>query len=171
MITKKNRPAEVKTMFVVSIGSSVEMGFEDAISAGLCATHVMRGLPLKRIYESDASRAPDDEVNVRVTTVRVAFGQGDEYLSVSCDHHIVKDSDVCGISKCYDTKKFADSREIIMSGWMVTEINNKKIVTCPKCVARIKKNEDTDFVDHTMVFHEWCMEQEILERNKREVEP
>ena len=106
------------------------------------------------------------------------LGDEGEYQHLECDHYIIKDSDVCGVSKCYDMHNLAVGDDIgaLPRGWRVTfnDIVEENIVTCPKCMARIAEDIDADpddLIDNPDTADDeinsaYDIEREVVERKK-----
>ena len=163
----------IRRMYQLDLPYEHQICFESVADAIKLVELFERGIFTTYTDATGADAEPKDDTSYdpSMRSIKMLVGTVDDevhgYDHYSCDHHIVKDSDVCGVSKCYQTLRVRTGRELHEKGWKVLHVDDKTIVTCPLCVARVAEAEDTevDRVDDVMVYSMWKMEQEVIERN------
>ena len=190
--------AYIKELFIVEIdGTRVGFDHVDDANAAFKALTRAKGIGyIYSVFDCVSYRLAEKNPPLEQSRSRVLDYQGDldtlskegVFFRLRCDHHIVKDSDVCGVSVCYENVEM-HRQDDTPEGWFVFNLNDSKSwddpvvdrelegvendyfhVCCPDCVKRFADDLECEpsEVTRNMVKEAFDFENEVIERAKED---
>lgn len=184
--------AYIQELYIVEIDND-RFGFKNVDDANAAFKALIPAIPVDWIYsqmEGVSHKLSDKRPSVKLERKRILTEPDIDTLALDgriykfqCDHNIIKEGGVCGISKCYETEHVHRCDYEAPEGWFIfnpedgyksfeeydLEHENPTLhVCCPRCAKRIADDLETDIehLSHEEVWDARQFELDFIEKRK-----